>query len=1101
MLVLWIADPWVNAQEDPKPKLQEWQINGILAALNDGYPEVNRRAFWQLRDFDAKELAAFPKQSEEIARRAIDLVNDSQADSYLRIDAAVALGTLDKANASVVHFLTNLVSNSKDYSLRYDAVYALRILGKADASVVKSLMTLVNDKRAESNLRDSAVSALGILGKTDARVMPFLTTIVNDKRAESNLRDSAVSALGILGKTDASVVKSLTTLVNDSKADHALRTSAVEALGELSKADASVVSFLMTLTNNNNQKDTLSYGYVIEALGESSKTDARVLPFLTTLVNDRQVDLYVRSKAVETLGKIGKTDARVLPFLTTLVNDRQVGLYVRSKAVETLGKIGKTNASVVKFLTTLVNDNQVESGLRSEAAVALGYLGKADASVVQLLTTIVNDNLAESDLRDRAVKALGELGNADAKVVKSLTNLINYIQLDPQEDSYFLRKYRVPVEALSKLSKTDARVVQLLTTLFSDSKADNSLRMEIVEALSKLKPLDLGKIFVLIAHIYDVGSDELAYSRFAAYFYGGGVNESKTLLQWIGRPDSNSIPTQLTHDEGKQTLDIFAKAWEPSANFPRIRSDLAQATGKVASMVQWQSDDIVLLEQHYKNLSNAKFNSADSVKAAIDSLAIWKWFNTAKTVMAIHLGFWVALIFLYPKSPTIQALFFWNPWVRKIVGLGYVNALLITVPFLQRRLFAPFQKGLRQAAGLDQFDPTAYFQESRVKRSLWTAGKETEEILPLTAAIPSLKGQMLLQAPSGFGKTMFLRHLIKNSPQRTIVFLTATECAQAKDHDVIQAIQAKLPIAASDPNFLKSLIYSGAVDICIDGLNEINAEAQASIKQFLSSYTKGNIILTTQPLSDKNPPQSAQLYRLLPLDDEQISRFLTSRHPENAILQGTGYHQACEAYLKEVLHPAQPPVDMTAIRRVLSNPMDLDTVAEMLANKERPELFRLQQQLYDRMATDYADHNNGYSFPLKPVAQLAYDMRLSDQNRLPKDQLAQDAIDLMEKHKLLTPKSGSWQFRHDKIWDFFIVQKYLEDPQAAYEELRATERMRDTRLRGVYLQLATELELAIAQALEKALFAYASSTGDHTTSDPFRRQLDSRLQTSAAILS
>jgi hypothetical protein len=148
---------------------------------------------------------------------------------------------------------------------------------------------------------------------------------------------------------------------------------------------------------------------------------------------------------------------------------------------------------------------------------------------------------------------------------------------------------------------------------------------------------------------------------------------------------------------------------------------------------------------------------------------------------------------------------------------------------------------------------------------------------------------MLLQAPSGFGKTMFLRHLIHQSPHRLIVFLTATECAQAKDQDVMPAIQAQLPIAASDPNFLKSLIYSGAIDIYIDGLNEINAEAQASIKQFLSSYTKGNIILTTQPLSDKNPPQSAKLYHLLPLDDDQISRFLTSRHSNDALLQGEDY--------------------------------------------------------------------------------------------------------------------------------------------------------------------------------------------------------------------
>ena len=840
-IALWVASPWVSAQETPKPKPEEWQINGILAALDDSDPGIKQRAFEKFAEFDANELTAFPNQSEEIAKRAIELVNDSQADSDIRTDAAKALGEL--------------------------------------------------------------------------------------------------------GKVDESVVQSLTTLFNDNQADLSLRSIAAEALGELGKVDESVVQFLRTL------------------------------------FNDNQADLFLRVSAAKALGELGKADE-----------------------------------SVVQFLRTLVDDNQEEVILRINAAEALVKMGKEEQMVVDLLRTVVFEEEPQP-----------------------------YLQRD--------------------------------------------------EVSNKLKPSNLGEFFVLVDIIYDVNSDELSYRRFDAYFYGGGINESKTLLQWIGRPDSNSIPTQLTHAQGKQILEVFANAWEPSANFPKVRNDLATAIGRVSRIVEWQSGDITLLEQHYKNLSVAKFNSADSVKVAIDSLAIWRWFNTVKTVIVIHLGFWVALIFLYPKFSNIQALFFWNPWVRNIAGLGYVSALLVTVPFLQRRLLAPFQENQRKEAGLDPFNPVAYFQESWVKRSFWSAGKETEETLPLTVAIPNLEGQMLLQADSGFGKTMFLRHLIHQSPQRSIVFLRATECAKT---DVIQAIQAKLPLAAADPNFLKGLIYSGGIDIYIDGLNEVNAEAQASIKQFLSSYTKGNIILTTQPLSDKNPPKSAKIYHLLPLDDDQISRFLTSRHPKDAILQGEDYQQACSTYLEDVLNSNQSAEDLVAIRRVLSNPMDLDTIAEILAHTKRPELFHLQQQQYDRMAADYPNDNNDFSFPIRPVAQLAYEMRLSDQHLLPNDKISQNVIDSLEKHRLLTPKSGSWQFRHDKIQDFFIVQKYLEDEHKAYEELKEPKQMGDPRLRGVYLQLATELTLPMAQALEKDLFDYASSTGDHTTSDPFRKRLESRSKKSAS---
>lgn len=59
---------------------------------------------------------------------------------------------------------------------------------------------------------------------------------------------------------------------------------------------------------------------------------------------------------------------------------------------------------------------------------------------------------------------------------------------------------------------------------------------------------------------------------------------------------------------------------------------------------------------------------------------------------------------------------------------------------------------------------------------------------------------------------MFLRHLPGTS-SRTIVYLPAQKC----DKGVIEAIQNKLHGQAQDAGFLKNLIYSGAIDICIDG--------------------------------------------------------------------------------------------------------------------------------------------------------------------------------------------------------------------------------------------------------------------------------------------
>ncbi|MDZ7991758.1 MAG: hypothetical protein RM022_009255 [Nostoc sp. EfeVER01] len=46
LLTLLLALPWVSAKEPPQP--EAWQINGIVAALDDGYDQVKGSAFNKL---------------------------------------------------------------------------------------------------------------------------------------------------------------------------------------------------------------------------------------------------------------------------------------------------------------------------------------------------------------------------------------------------------------------------------------------------------------------------------------------------------------------------------------------------------------------------------------------------------------------------------------------------------------------------------------------------------------------------------------------------------------------------------------------------------------------------------------------------------------------------------------------------------------------------------------------------------------------------------------------------------------------------------------------------------------------------------------------
>ena len=321
------------------------------------------------------------------------------------------------------------------------------------------------------------------------------------------------------------------------------------------------------------------------------------------------------------------------------------------------------------------------------------------------------------------------------------------------------------------------------------------------------------------------------------------------------------------------------------------------------------------------------------------------------SLVGTHLLFWLALIALYPRYPWVQAIFFWNPWVRRIAGAGYVGPALAWIPFLRAKLFSPFKASLLADAELENFSPGAYFAASEVMP------KGTESSQPLATAIPDIRGQIILEGASGLGKSMALRQRVRKS-RCLVVYLPAQKCSQG----VIEAIQAKLHGPAQDPDFLRNLIYSGALDICIDGLNEVTADTRAKITGFVESYFKGNIIMATQPL-EWLPPSTSKTFVLQPLKQSQIAEFLISRQdylpPQNK--DQAPYPDLCKAYLERTFDPAQPADERLAVRSILSNPMDLTLVAQMLAHGQEPNLLGLQQQQYEIMAEDYQNRHSALS--------------------------------------------------------------------------------------------------------------------------------------------
>jgi hypothetical protein len=586
-------------------------------------------------------------------------------------------------------------------------------------------------------------------------------------------------------------------------------------------------------------------------------------------------------------------------------------------------------------------------------------------------------------------------------------------------------------------------------------------------------------------------SQNAARYRFFAYLLSAHSNEQPMAVTWLGRPVK--MPDWLNPDEAHKTMSLLSQLWLPSENTSEIRKELAQRIEQVARMGKWQKTDLPLLFQVRDALRAANYETSATSGAILRLKIGWalSWLGWATLA---HLGFWAVLVTIYPHSPRIQAVVFWNPWVRQLFGLLYVGLLIVYVPFLRARMFAPFRSNLIEDAQLseDTSDLVGklehYYTETLVEFSEPRQHESRQE--RVVEAIPELCGHVVLEGESGLGKTMFIRWLVQRS-SRLVAYLPAERCNKG----VLTALQDKLQGIARDEGFLEAIIYSGGLDLCIDGLNEVSAETRAAINLFVRRHPHTNILIATQPLLDWQAP--ARTYQLLPLERKQIEEFLCSRAAalgSTTLVQGSDYVERCQAFVAATLREDQPAELLQAAHIVLSNPMDLTIVSHMLAEGQQPDLLRLQEQQYGLVARRF-QRAERRSFPLEAFSKQVYEMRLRDERALPNDKFGLEIVVLAQqkmvlKRYIMTPAGDNhveWVFRHDKILEFFKLQTFLSPGSNL-----AIRHLDDPRFRGVYYLMAMQMPLEAAALLQRNLVLRAAETNDHSVSDRFVQLLESR---------
>ncbi|XWK89918.1 MAG: hypothetical protein U7127_07560 [Phormidium sp.] len=1088
----------MNAQEAPKPKPQPWQIDGILAALEDSQDQVKRYAFEQLASYKSQDLKSVVKKPEDIARKAADILKDEKVDASVRNSAAEALGKLGQAAQPYIPDIANILKDKKvGIDARRSAAQALGNLGQAAQPYIPDILNILKDDKANINVINSSAEALGKLGQAAQPYIKDIANILKDEKADADVRGHAAAALGDLGQAAQPYIKDIANILKDDKVDASVRRSAAQALGSLGQVAQPYIKDIANILKDEKADASVRRG-AVKALGDLGQAAQPYIKDIANILKDDKVDASVRRSAVEALGKLGQVAQPYVQDIADILKDKKADADFRSYAAIALWNIGQAAQPYIQDILDFLKDENVaisnryavaKALVRNGAAKAFFILGNAAQTYIKdILDFLKNEKpkigsyaLYDADVRGDALKALGNMGRAAQPYIQDIADFLK----DDKVDADFRGD---AAQALGNMGQVAQPYIPDILNFLKDENVALYRRYDAAQALSNIRKLELNEVVVVLDRVYEPNQSIVTFEqwRFLTYFLGGGTDEVKTLLKWLGNP--KALPTKLKYEEGKKTLEVFRDPWKVSQGLERLQRDLADKIGIVAQQISWKPQDILLLQTHCNNLKKGKYNATDTVQSAINNLTFWQWIFNARNTILIHATFWLVLIFAYPKSAQVQAIFFWNPWVRKILGVGYVGFLLTWVPYLRRQLFEPFKPSLLADAGLDNFSSLTYFPQSKVKLPV------TGEIKPVTEALPSIQGQIILEGDSGLGKSMFLRHLVKNSP-RIVVYLPAQKC----DKGVIEAIQEKLQGQAQDAEFLKNLIYSGAIDICIDGLNEVSAETRAKIVLFVEQYFRANIIMTTQPL-EWIPPSTAKTYYLQPLETDQIKKFLISRQPrlpKDAKIPGTDYEKACTNYLNALNN--QPAEDLEAAKKRLSNPMDLTLVALMLSQDKTPDLFRLQEQQYNQMAEEFLREWK-YEFPLKKFSEAVYNMRLNDEKALSAEKFYQELQSLEdEKYKMVVSRQWKdekgeakkeWYFRHDKIMDFFLVQNFLGDSHET--EARLIDHMGDSRFRGVYFLLATLLPLDEAKKLREQLIQYAADTKDHTVSDTFVQLLRTR---------
>jgi hypothetical protein len=442
--------------------------------------------------------------------------------------------------------------------------------------------------------------------------------------------------------------------------------------------------------------------------------------------------------------------------------------------------------------------------------------------------------------------------------------------------------------------------------------------------------------------------------------------------------------------------------------------------------------------------------------------------KTIPYVFAFHLVIWCLMVAAYPRSPRIQAAFFWNDSMRKIAGLGYIEFLMHAIPWMRHRLLSPFSNALVNEARLELFE--AYYQGV----SLSSDRKSDITVTPQEVCRRAL-GRAIVWGESGSGKTHLCRFLIKTR-KRQAVFIPAASCEKG----VMEAVAELLPPQARGLGLVETLIYQGRLDLYIDGLNEAPPAAREQVKLFVLRYPSAQFLITSQKFK-WNVPVGTEEFSIMSLEREQIANYLIEIGPETS-----EYHARVHEFVVVRVNQTERNELLEGVGILTGNPYDLSIVSRLLvANRAVDTAYDLQDQYFSLVFDEYRKLSCE-EFPVSLLCEVAHEAKSSGTRVTSGEKLGGSTIEVLLSEKILVKGPDStYLFRHDKLQDYLTAQYLLRNRESQLNYLS------DIRFVGVYQLLATKLKKDDAKFLLAQLAISATRDRDSTMLYEFVERLKS----------